>query len=241
MYNHEKQTSSPVEIDFLVKPTELATVRYQPCEPVEEFFGNAQDLGGFQDRYFSGTSFTVFQSILQTLFTHGVRELAHIDKKIAEISDAVFAGKEKQMIKNISLVKRDILDFRRITKPMEGLLKVMEHELPHIFPEDRAPSMGVLLDDYENLKDVVGNLKDTVDSLESTNQTLLSAKIGEVMRMISLIAFVLAPVNIIAALFTMNAQFAPVIGQPYDWWIIIGMMGTGCAFLFLFFRAKKWF
>jgi magnesium transporter len=87
---------------------------------------------------------------------------------------------------------------------------------------------------------MVDNLKDTVESLETTNATLLSSKINEVMRLVSFMAFILAPVTIIGTLFQMNTQFTPIIGNTNDWWIVLGFICLGCIGLFAYFKKRKW-
>ncbi|KKU10450.1 MAG: Mg2 transporter protein CorA family protein [Parcubacteria group bacterium GW2011_GWB1_46_8] len=240
IYDHVKKTSTPVEIDFLIKPNEIATIRYESCEPIEEFFKNANELEGFRQKYLGKTGAEFIHGLLIWLFTYGMRELAHIDKKIAEISDAVFHGEEQAMIKEISVTKRDILDFRRITKPVAGVLHAFRHETVALYGDDKKLFFGNLLDEYNNLTDLVDNLKDTIESLEATNATLLSSKINEIMRLVSLLAFMLAPVTIIGTLFQMNTRFTPIIGDTNDWWIIMSFIGLGCAGLYIYFKKKKW-
>jgi magnesium transporter len=240
VYDHTKKTSSPVEIDFLIKPNEVATVRYETCEPIEDFFKNANELEGFRQKHFGKTSIEFIHALLVALFTYGMRELAHIDKKIAEVSDAVFRGEEQAMIKEISQAKRDILDFRRITKPVLGVLTTLYHEGLIQYDEEKKLFFENLLDEYHNLTDMVDNLKDTVESLETTNATLLSSKINEVMRLVSFMAFILAPVTIIGTLFQMNTQFTPIIGNTNDWWIVLGFICLGCIGLFAYFKKRKW-
>ncbi len=240
IFDRTKRTSTPVEIDFLIKPKEIVTVHYEKCEPLDEFFKNAEELDGFRQKYLSDTTAEFLHVLLVNLFTYGVRELAHVDDKIQEIADSVFSGKEKEMIKEISFVKRDVLDFRRITKPVEGLLHSLRENVSHIYPEANQALFLNLLDEYANLEDLGNNLKDTIESLEATNQTLLSSKIDEVMRLISILAFTMAPFTIVGTLFQINTLFTPIIGHPFDWWIITGLAIAGSALLYLFFRRRKW-
>ena len=88
--------------------------------------------------------------------------------------------------------------------------------------------------------DWVENQKDTLESLETTNSSMLSTKLDEVTKILSWLAFFLAPVTIIGTLFQINTQFTPVIGQPGDWWIVLGFMGLACGLLYWFLKRKRW-
>ena len=60
------------------------------------------------------------------------------------------------------------------------------------------------------------------------------------MKYLAFMSLLTFPLTLIAAIFAMDTIHMPIIGLPYDFWIIIGIMilvGTG---LFWFAHAKRW-
>lgn len=240
IYNESKKTCLPVEISFLIKEKEVATIRHENCQPINEFLKNAEELEGFKKKYFSQTTAEFLNGLFFHLFTYANRELAHIDKEINAITDKIFHGQEKEMIKQLSIAKRDILDFRRIMKPIQGLLKSLIIFSPEIYQEDKTNLFNQLHDLYLDTLDLAENQKDTLDSLEETNSSLLSSKLDEVTQILSWLAFLLAPFTIIGTLFQLNTQFTPIIGSPGDWYIITGLTLLCSLGLYLVLKKKKW-
>jgi Mg2+ and Co2+ transporter CorA len=76
--------------------------------------------------------------------------------------------------------------------------------------------------------------------LRETNNSLVSTKQNEVMLVLTLTAFVTFPLSLMASLFGMGALHTPIIGQPFDFWIILTIMGIASLAMFGYFHYKKW-
>src|SRR3989339_863593 len=231
-YSQHKKTSTPQEIDLLIKEDVVATIRYAANEPIEEIFKQADTLEGYRSKFFGKTAAEFLDLLFENIFTYAQRELTHIDKKITQITENIFKGREKEMIKQISQTKRDVLDFRRIIQPLHGVLREMLEEQKKIFKNDKTNHFKHILEAHDDTVDLSQNQKDTLDSLESTNSSILSSKFDEVTKIISWLAFFLAPFTVVGTLFQINTQFTPIIGKPGDWWIILSITLVCCVLLY---------
>ena len=52
-----------------------------------------------------------------------MRQLEHVHSKISEIEEMMFTGQEKEMVKEISFVQRDALEFQRAIHAHNSVLK----------------------------------------------------------------------------------------------------------------------
>ncbi len=60
------------------------------------------------------------------------------------------------------------------------------------------------------------------------------------MKTLTVLAFIFLPLSFIAGLFGMNTTNNPIVGSPYDFWIIVGGMLTLAIFFFIYFKYKDW-
>jgi magnesium transporter len=60
------------------------------------------------------------------------------------------------------------------------------------------------------------------------------------MKVLTITNFIFLPLSLLAGIFGMNAKYMPIIGQSNDFWILTMAMAVIAAFLFLFFKIKKW-
>ena len=86
----------------------------------------------------------------------------------------------------------------------------------------------------------VNGLFETFIELRNTNMAILSTKQNEVMKILTIMAFVTFPLSLFAAMFGMNTQTLPLTGYPGDFWIIIGIMTCATIGFFVFFKYKHW-
>jgi len=79
-----------------------------------------------------------------------------------------------------------------------------------------------------------------VAELRETNNSLLSTKQNEIMKVITIIAFIFLPFSIITGFFQMNTTNTPLIGGPNDWVIVVGTEILVAVVLFTIAKVKKW-
>ena len=77
--------------------------------------------------------------------------------------------------------------------------------------------------------------RDTLAELRETNDSLLTTKTNETMKVLTVMASLALPAAIIASVFGMNTK-APID----NFWVIVGGIAAFTALLFVFFKYKKW-
>ena len=94
--------------------------------------------------------------------------------------------------------------------------------------------------EYYKLHDEIRVLRESLAELRATNNSLLTTKQNEIMKVLTIMAFVTFPLSVIASIFGMNTKTLPIVGNPYDFWIIMGIMGFATVVFFALFKYKKW-
>jgi magnesium transporter len=81
----------------------------------------------------SQTPTHLLYAVLDILFNSCFPKLNHIAERLDFVESQVFAEKEKEMVLEISVLKRDILNFRRTLKPQRSILEsLMSKDHPHV-------------------------------------------------------------------------------------------------------------
>ena len=79
-----------------------------------------------------------------------------------------------------------------------------------------------------------------MDALHSTNQSLIDFRINEIIKTLTIFSVIVFPLTLIAAIFGMNAANMPIVGSPYGFWIILGLMASGTICMLFYFKRRKW-
>ena len=229
------------EIDFVIGKDFLITTHYEHIDPLHEFSkifevnsildkSNIGDHAGF-------ISFYIIRDLYRNLMT----ELDGIDARLEKIEDKIFKGRESEMVREISMVNRDLLNIRQAIRPHRTMLDSFELAGVKFFGQDFSYHLKTITGEFYEVSTILEGHKETLVDLRETNDSLLTTKTNEKMKTLTIIAFITFPLTLIAGIFGMNTVIAmPFIGSEYDFWMIIGLMLTSTLLMSLYFKYKKW-
>lgn len=240
IFNEAKKISESVEIDFLITPDTLITVRYQNIEPLDEFLKKCRaGSAALKKTALNRSAVHLFYYLIKEMYNFSLRQLDHVDGRINQIEEAIFSGRQKEMLLALSLSRSDVLNFLRTLRPQGTVLESLLAR-SDTFEKSARPYLIDLLGEYRRVMDQAENNRETIEGLQTTNAALLEHKTGEIMKVLTIMAFVTFPLTLLANIFSMNTTSIPIVGRPYDFWIIIGIMFFAVAVFFAFFKTKKW-
>ncbi|EKE15969.1 MAG: hypothetical protein ACD_11C00061G0003, partial [uncultured bacterium] len=151
----------------------------------------------------------------------------------------VFNGKEKEMVFEISVVKRDILNFRRTLKPQRSVLESLLQKDGLFIPEDTKPYFSDLIGTNIRLWNSLESNKETIESLEETNNSLLSNKLNITMKVLTIFSAVMLPMTVYSNILAMSADI-PFGKNPHAFAIHVSIMLFLSLLTISAFKTKKW-
>lgn len=233
--------SATQEVDIIIGKKFLITVHYDTIPAIYDFarsFEAATLLKRTNDKFHSGH---VLFELTQRLYQGVENELEAIEDTVENIERAIFSDKEREMVTAISNVNRELLIHKRTLGTHQEALDSLEHAGVTLFGEGfRNYLRGISAFHFRVYSRALGYI-DTVAELRKTNDSLLSTRQNEVMKNLTVMAFITFPLSLLAAIFGMNTTDNPIIGIPGDFWFIVGGMLIVAAVFFAYFKMQKWF
>jgi len=242
VFHVKKRTTQPIEIDILITKTHIITVHNENMEPIEDFFEKLEKEPSVKEKVFKETSGLVFYWLAEELLNFAERQLTHISKNVNLIEDSLFKNIERDLIKEISFVKRDILDFRTAVKPMHRIFDSLYMKSPDFWPESRNLKIyfSDLIGDYERVWGKADNFTEIINSLEATNTNLLNDKTNAIVKTFTILSFITFPAMLVATILQINTVHNPILGLPNDFWIIAGIVAFTTLLMWVYFKTRKW-
>lgn len=236
-----KRTCLSREIDFVLGKNFLITAHYDAIETLDKIYGSCDIDDTAKELCLGEHGGQTLFSILKPLYDFSLRELDQINKKINKIEEKIFSGRERETVKEISLLRREILDFSRIVHTHEQILASLEKAGEHFFPKDYHHYLAYVGGEFYKLWHTLANYKETIGALEETNNSLLSARTNEIMKTLTVLTFLIMPLMLVTGIFGMNAANVPIVGNAFDFWIILAIMAVFAAIVyFIFRRFLRW-
>ena len=228
------------EVDFVVGNDFLITTHYDTIDPLHKF-AKVFEVDSVLDKgVMSDHAGYLFFYMLRRLYKAVEHELDSVRTDILHIEEHIFSGHEVAMVKAISRCARDVLNLRQTIEPHRDILKTLQQEGIRFFGEQFIPFLRSLENDYYRLHNHIMRHTDTLHEVRETNNSLLSTKEGETMRVLTTMALITFPLVLLLDLFTVDSVHNPIVGRPYDFWILFGIVITVGSVMLWYFRYKKW-
>src|SRR3989442_10599360 len=223
VYDKAIQRLNAAELDFFLGPDYLVTLPNVELLPVTRLFQRCYEDAELRTQLFSKGSGRLLYEVLDDLFDYCFPILDKIAHKLDSIEDAMFEERAEDVVRDISNVKQEIISYRKIIKPERSTLRLLERRVERFLPEELELYFDDIVDAAERIWDLLDNYKEVVDGLEDTNESVISHRQNDVLRILTVFSVVLLPLTLITGIFGMNVHF-PGFDTAAAFWAAIAFM-----------------
>lgn len=236
----DTETKKTQEIDFVIGKKFIITTHYDSIDALHDF-SKVFEVQSILDKSDLGKhGGFIFFYMIQHFYKQMMNRIEKIRDLMNDIELKIFHGEEKQMVEEISRLNRVILTFKESLATHKEVLESFEIIGQKFFGEDFRYHLHTIVSEYHKVSSALENVKEYLGELRQTNDSLLTTKQNEIMKNLTVMAFVVLPLSLVATIFGMNAENLPIVGQDNDFIKIIFVMLILTLSMFIFFRTKKW-
>jgi magnesium transporter len=223
------------EVDIFLGPNFLVTHHRDPVGAIDRVWTHNQsdhrrlDLGPDHLLY----------DLLDVMTTDYLPVVDALDETIDQIEVEVFQHPTTRTLNKIFTIRRATLKMRRIIGPQREVLnRLARDDYPFIDAADRVYFRDVydhlvrLVDLNESLRDLVGGTLDTYLSV-------ISNRMNEIMKTLTITSVLFMPISFLAGFFGMNFLGLP-FGDQRLLWAAIALMVLTPVTMLAWFRYRNW-
>jgi magnesium transporter len=227
------------EVDIFVGPDYLITLPNEPLQPLEYLFERCRTNEELRESLFSKGSGYLLYKIVDDCVDASFPMLRKMGNKLERIEEDIFEGRSDEVVRDISNVKQEIINFRKIVRPQRPAFRDLERNKARYIAEDLDIYFEDIQDASERIWDMLENYKEVVEALEATNESALAHRTNETFRLLTAISVIILPLTLVASIWGMNVR-VPGEQTTTGFWIIIATMVVLLAGLVAFFRRRGW-
>ena len=239
VYDKAIQRLNAAELDLFLGADYLVTLPNVELLPVSRLFRRCEEDAALRESLFVEGSGRLLYEVLDDLFDYCFPILDKIGHKLDSVEDDMFERRAEDVVRDLSNVKQEIISYRKIIKPERTTLRLLERRVERFLPHELDLYFDDIVDGAERIWDLLDNYKEVVEGLESTNESVISHRQNDVLRVLTVFSATLLPLTLIASVFGMNVDF-PGFGSVAAFWIIVAVMVAAGAAMLGFFRWKRW-
>jgi magnesium transporter len=229
------------ELDVFVGSDFIVTIPNQPLQPVEYLFERCRSKEELREQLFSRGSGYLLYRLVDDSFDYCFPMLRKIGNKLDALEEDIFSGRSEEIVRDISNVKQEIINFRKVIRPERPVLRDLESVKGRYLAAelDQEIYFDDIVDAAERIWDMLENYKEVVEALAETNESVISHRVNDILRVLTAISVMVLPLTLIASIWGMNVRVPGEQSLPAFWIIIVTMVAM-LAGMLSYFRHRNW-
>jgi magnesium transporter len=179
-------------------------------------------------------------ALMDVVVDHYFLMLEQVEEEINQLDDEVINQTDKSQIEKIYKLKTKLLLARRSIYPVREICNKLIREETDLINDKIQPFLKDLLDHIIQITESTELLREITISLMETHLSMMSNKMNEVMKVLTIIATIFIPLTFVAGIYGMNFEYMPELGWRWAYFAVWGVMIVVTIALLLFFRRRKW-
>lgn len=243
VYEKTRQRLVSVELDLFVGNDFLITLPSMDLPPLEALFERVSEREDLREQIFSKGAGYLLYRIVDACVDASFPMLRKMGLKLDQLEDDLFERRRaSEIVRDINDLKQEIISFRRIVRPQRAVLVDLEKTKQRYLADDMEIYFDDISDAAERIWDILENYKEVIESLEATNESVLSHRLNDAIKVLNAVSVLVLPATLIASIWGMNVML-PLVGSssdPANFWILALIMLLTILGSFFYFRRRGW-
>ena len=240
-FSKEARVTMPSQLSVFIGDGYLITMHKGVLKPLVKLFRECQIDEESRQEYFNLGSGYLLYRIIDRLVDYCLPVLSKLGDNIERTEDDIFSsGGVPRAIEALSILRRDVISFRRIIWPMRAVIGSLEPKLRHFAKIDMAAYFGDVVDHMDKIWDGLDEYKEIIEGLNATHDSLATNRTNEVIRMLAIIATILLPITVVASIYGMNITTLPFLNSKYSLLFVSLITLTIISGVLYLFRRQRW-
>jgi magnesium transporter len=239
VWDSKARLSRSSEVEFVVGRNMLITVHDGTLRPLVRLFARCELYEDDRNKVVGKGANDAFYTILDQLVDYIFPILSKVDANIHSIEESIFSADARVIVRDIALVRRDIISLRRIIRHLVPIVNRVTHSDHPIIREDLEQYFDDIADHLHTARDIIDEDSEVISGLAETADTLVSHRINEVMRVLTVISVIMLPLTLVSGIYGMNVDL-PLNEHPSAFIVVISFMFLIATVMLVYFRHRKW-
>jgi len=239
VFNKEARVTTPSQVSIFIAEDFVVTVHSGDLKPLSKLFQDCQQNERAREENMGRSSGYLLYRVLDRLVDYCFPILNKVIANIESVEDKLFTVRGRDVVRDISILRRDIMAYRRIIRPQPAILKSLEEKDYPFLREDLDVYFGDIGDHIAKITETLNEYREVLEGINASSDSLFTHSTSDVTKMLTVLGTVLLPLLVVASLYGMNVSL-PFGNNPLAFLFII-MITMGISGIMLaFFRYRRW-
>ncbi len=229
------------ELDVFLFKDRLITFHSHDVHVVRSAFSDAKLFAEKRAALLGSGPDHLLYELLSLLFEQNYSLTDHISQDLDRIESNIFEhrSRRRDVLSEISSLRRTILDLRKVFKPQATFLKQVITLSSNFVTKTEEIFWRNLVDTAENQWELSETHMSTIEGIAATNDSLVNHRLNETFRLLTIISVLFLPASFLLDLLGTNVPGNPLPEQTPVFGIIIGVLVVAELAFLGFLRRRK--
>jgi magnesium transporter len=239
VFKMEARVTTSSQVSIFIGADFLVTVHTGALKPLAKLFNDCQQNERAREEHMARSSGYLLYRILDRLVDYCFPILNRVIANIEAAEDRLFSEPARDTVQEISVLRRDVMSYRRIIRHQPAILKSLEVREYPFLREDLDVYFGDIGDHIGTISETLEEYKEVVEGLNATSDSLFSHRTNEVMKMLTILGTILLPLLVISGIYGMNVSL-PFEDSSFAFPFIILFTLCISGSMLAYFRYRRW-
>jgi magnesium transporter len=179
-------------------------------------------------------------ALIDTITDDFFPALEQVSKKLEKLEGDLISNSTKETMNEIHNLKREIIFFLRIIKPIREITGHLQRESSENIQEDIKSYFRDVHDHVIHLIETLETYSEIDTGLYQLYLSSINNKMNEVMKVLTLIASIFIPLTFITGIYGINFANMPGLDSTNAYLILLIIMAIIACSMTVLFKKKKW-
>lgn len=239
LFNPALRLTQPSQVAIFAAGGYVVTIHRGELRPLTKLFADCMQSETVRREVMGRSSGYLLYRILDVLVDDSFPILNKVIDNLDRVEEAFSARDPGRIIRDLSILRRDIVAFRRIIRPQVEVMEILERKEYPLLRVDPDVYFGDLADHTRRIWEELEWLKEASDGLSDTVFILHGVISNDALRVLTVLFTLTLPAVSIGTIYGMNVPL-PLQGH---WWFVLVMLAISAipaAGMLYWFRRKGW-
>ena len=187
----------------------------------------------------AGADYLVY-AMLDTIVDGYYPLLEQIAENLESLEDKLMKDPKPSVLRRLQRTKRTLLLLRRAVWPQREALSQVLREPDELINSQTRVYLRDTQDHLVQIADVIESYRDLVGELTNTYLSVVSNKMNEIMKVLTIMASIFIPLTFMAGIYGMNFEHMPELHVSYAYYVLLVVMVATAVGMLVFFRRRGW-